>query len=156
MLTVQVNTTLLKTKFQMVFSEADSAREILREVSRKLKDPIYTNAKQFCIVPVLSKRETKGGNFSLAKYGGKSSDFMELMFNNQQMSGQFDYDASYVDLNTVIKNIRSAVVEVTERVYVDKPMKKQKELPIERKQDVMASLIQTNILTKPATTKQKE
>jgi hypothetical protein len=54
-----------------------------------------------------------------------------------------------VDLNTIIKNIKSTVVEVTERVYVDKPMKKQKELPIERKQDVMASLIQTNILTKP-------
>jgi hypothetical protein len=88
-LTVQVNTTLLKTKFQIVFKEADSAREILREVSAKLKDPIYMNSKQFCIVPVLSKREAKahGGNFSLAKYGGKSSDFMELMFNNQQMSG---------------------------------------------------------------------
>lgn len=153
---MQVNTSLLKTKFQLVFSEGDSAREILRAVSQKLNDPIYTNAKQFCIVPVLSKREGKAhGSFSLAKYGGKSSDFMELMFNNQQMSGQFDYDASYVDLNTVIKNIKVAVVEVTERVYVDKPMKKQKELPIERKQDVMASLIQTNILAKPAQKKKE-
>jgi hypothetical protein len=39
-------------------------------------------------------------------------------------------------------------VEVTERVYVDKPMKKQKEVPIERKQDVTNTLIQTNILQK--------
>ena len=38
--------------------------------------------------------------FTLAKYGGKSSDFMELMFNNQQSSGVFDYDANYIDMNT--------------------------------------------------------
>jgi hypothetical protein len=68
----------------------------------------------------------------LAKYGGKSSDYIELMFNNQQMSGRFDYDANYIDLNTFIKNLKYSSVEITERVYVDKPMEKQKEVPIER------------------------
>lgn len=73
-------------------------------------------------------------NTSLAKrYGGKSSDYMELMFSNQQSSGQFDYDANYIDLNSFIKNLKVNTVEVTERVYVDKPMRKQKEVPIERK-----------------------
>jgi len=43
-------------------------------------------------------------------------------------------------------------VEVTERVYVDKPMRKQKEVPIERKQDVTMSLMHTNILTKVPST----
>lgn len=41
MLTVQVNTSLLKTKFQLVFHERDTAREILKEVSVKIDDPIY-------------------------------------------------------------------------------------------------------------------
>lgn len=45
MLIVQVNTSLLKTKFQLVFNESDTAREILKEVSTKLNDPIYLNPK---------------------------------------------------------------------------------------------------------------
>jgi len=49
-------------------------------------------------------------------------------------------------LSTIIRNLKYNTVEVTERVYVDKPMKKQKEVPIERKQDVTNTLIQTNIL----------
>ena len=38
----------------------------------------------FCLVPIISKNsDMKPANsFTLAKYGGKSSDFMELMFNN--------------------------------------------------------------------------
>lgn len=72
------------------------------------------------------------------------------MFNNQQQSGHFDYDANYIDLNSIISNIKYSTVEVTERVYVDKPMRKQKEVPIERKQDIAASLIEHNILSKPA------
>lgn len=98
----------------------------------------------FCIIPVLSKSSSDGkplNGFSLAKYGGKSSDFLQLMFENQQRAGQFDYDAGYIDLATAIKNLKCAAVEVTERVYVDKPMKKQKEVPIERKQDVTNTLI---------------
>jgi hypothetical protein len=62
--------------------EEDCARNILKEVSDKLKDKIYENSKQFCLVPIIPKGEGKQG-FTLAKYGGKSSDFMELMFNNQ-------------------------------------------------------------------------
>jgi hypothetical protein len=60
----------------------------------------------------------------------------------------FDYDANYVDLNSIIKNLKYSSVEVTERVYVDKPMRKQKEVPIERKQDVANSLIKGNLLGK--------
>lgn len=55
------------------------------------------------------------------------------MFNNQQRTGAFDYDANYLDNNTLIKNLKYSTVELTEKIYVDKPIKKQKELPIERK-----------------------
>jgi len=50
-----------------------------------LKDKIYENSKMFCLVPIIPKgAELKPANgFTLAKYGGKSSDFMELMFTNQ-------------------------------------------------------------------------
>lgn len=149
MLTVQVNTSLLKTKFQIVINESEMARQILKEVALKLKDKIYENPKMFCIVPVLGKGEQKAQGFTLAKYGGKPTDFMELMFNNQQSSGMFDYDgANYIDLNAFIKNLKCNVVEVTEKVYVDMPMRKQKEVPIERKQDIAMTLQQSNFLGK--------
>ena len=83
-----MNTSLLKTKFQLEISEDEVARTILAEVAKKLKDNIYLNSKQFCIVPIIPKGAEKPANgFTLAKYGGKSSDFLELMFNNQQSSG---------------------------------------------------------------------
>ena len=151
---MQVNTSLLKTKFQLTLSESDTARSILSEVAAKLRDNIYLNNKLYCLVPVIAKGATGDGvkpanTFCLAKrYGGKSTDYMEMMFENQQSSGQFDYDANYIDLTTIIKNLKYTTVEVTERVYVDKPMKKQKEVPIERKQDVASTLQATNILAK--------
>lgn len=51
-------------------------------------------------------------------------------------------------MSSFIKNLKYSTVEVTERVYVDKPMRKQKEVPIERKQDVAHSLMQGNLLGK--------
>ena len=149
MITVQVNTSLLKTKFQLALHENEPAKQILKEVAKKLKDNIYLNQKMFCLIPIIPKGESKPANaFTLAKYGGKSSDYMELMFNNQQSSGLFDYDSNYIDLNTIIKNLKYSTVEVTERVYVDKPMRKQKEVPIERKQDVTNTLQENNLLGK--------
>ncbi len=44
--------------------------------------------------------------------------------------------------------MKCTTVEVTEKVYVDKPMRKQKEVPIERKQDVAMTFEQNNILGK--------
>ena len=136
MMIVQVNTSLLKTKLKIVVNEADPVRQILIEVAEKLKDPVYLNAKMFSIFPIFPKgsQESKANKgFCLAKYGGMATDYMELMFNNQQQSGQFDYDSNYIDLNTFVKNLKTATVELTEKVYVDKPMKKQKEVPIEKK-----------------------
>ncbi len=51
-------------------------------------------------------------------------------------------------MSSFIKNLKYSTVEVTERVYVDQPMKKQKEVPIERKQGVANSLIKENMLGK--------
>ncbi len=62
MLTVNVNTSLLKTKFQLEISEQEVARTILAEVAKKLKDNIYLNAKQFCIIPIIPKGVEKRAN----------------------------------------------------------------------------------------------
>ena len=66
---------------------------------------------------------------------------MNMMFHNQQKTGCFEYDATSLDLNQRIKNLKHSTLELTEKVYVDKPMKKQKELPIERKQGMVQTLV---------------
>ncbi len=82
-MTVNVNTSLLKTKFNLEMKEEEQASAILREVATKLKDNIYLNQKQYCLIPIIPKGQEKPANgFTLAKFGGKASDFMELMFNN--------------------------------------------------------------------------
>jgi hypothetical protein len=58
------------------------------------------------------------------------------MFTNQQMMGRFGYDATALDLNAMVRNLKYSNVELTERLYVDKPIKKQKEIPIEKKQEL--------------------
>ena len=52
---------------------------------------------------------------------------------NNQRTGNFDYDTNYLDANVVVKNLKYSNIELTERIYVDKPIKNQKDLPIEKK-----------------------
>jgi hypothetical protein len=52
------------------------------------------------------------------------------------MMGMFGYDATALDLNAMVRNLKYSNVELTERLYVDKPIKKQKEIPIEKKQEL--------------------
>lgn len=59
------------------------------------------------------------------------------------MTGKFTYEASALDLNAYVKNLKTNTVELTEKVYVDKPFRKQKELPIEN-QHAIASTFNQN------------
>ena len=40
------------------------------------------------------------------------------------MSGRFEYDSNYINMTTVIKNLKTSIIELTDRIYVDKPIKK--------------------------------
>jgi hypothetical protein len=37
---------------------------------------------------------------------------------------RIDYDTSAIDLSTFVKNLKTTYVELTEKIYVDKPLKK--------------------------------
>jgi hypothetical protein len=54
-----------------------------------------------------------------------------LMLCDAQKTGRFDYDTNYLDLNMFIKNLKTSTIELNERFYVDKPLKRQKDMPIE-------------------------
>ena len=49
--------------------------------------------------------------------------FSEIRFINNQRTGNFDYDTNYLDPNVVVKNLKYSNIELTERIYVDKPIK---------------------------------
>ena len=53
------------------------------------------------------------------------------MLCDAQKTGRFDYDTNYLDLNMFIKNLKTSTIELNERFYVDKPLKRQKDMPIE-------------------------
>lgn len=57
------------------------------------------------------------------------------------MSGRFDYDANYIYMSSRIKNLKTSIVELTDRIYVDKPIKKQKEVPMQRQKDLSQTFI---------------
>lgn len=72
-------------------------------------------------------------SYSLANFGGQLDQFSEIRFINNQRTGNFDYDANYLDSNVLVKNLKYSTIELTERIYVDKPIRMQKDLPIEKK-----------------------
>jgi hypothetical protein len=41
----------------------------------------------------------------------------------ENISG-IDYDPNFIDLNTYVKNLKTNTVELTEKIYVDKPIRK--------------------------------
>ena len=73
-----------------------------------------------------------------------------MMFKHAQMSGRFDYDTNYIELKTFVKNLKTSTVELTDRIYVDKPIRKQKEVPMQKKQDLAQTFQLSGILHKPS------
>lgn len=52
------------------------------------------------------------------------------------MSGRFEYDSNYINWNTIVKNLKTSIIQLTDRIYVDKPIRKQKEVPMQKKKDM--------------------
>ena len=60
----------------------------------------------------------------MSQFGGQITAFQDNLFNIAQSSGRFDYDANYINWNTFIRNLKTSNVMLTDKVYVDKPIKK--------------------------------
>ena len=48
-----------------------------------------------------------------------------------KLHNKIEYDTNFIDYNMLLRNLKTNTIELTERIYVDKPLKKQKEIPIE-------------------------
>lgn len=42
-----------------------------------------------------------------------------------------DYDTNHIDMDMYVRNLKTSTVQLSEKVYVDKPMKRFKDVPIE-------------------------
>jgi hypothetical protein len=83
MIAVNVNTSLYKEKLKIVLRDSDYIRDIYPMVALKIGDNCFLSVKSYIIVPVVPKEQSKQVPFSLAKYGGQTNHFTDLMFNNQ-------------------------------------------------------------------------
>lgn len=70
--------------------------------------------KQYTLVPVY-----KYGGFSTSSQEDRS---LRDKTRGNQMFRKFDYDINFIDMNMFVKNLKTATVELRERVYVDKPL----------------------------------
>lgn len=127
MVTVQVNTSLLTTKFKLVLLEDDPVSKILEEVGKKTGES-FLNPKLYVLHPVQKH-----------SYFWRSSG--EKSLGDSQMTGKFAYESTAIDLNTAVKNLKSNTVELTEKIYVDKPYRKQKEVPIENQHALASTFV---------------
>jgi hypothetical protein len=59
---------------------------------------------------------------------------------NQMMTGRFDYEVGNLDMNSLVRNLRTDCVEIIDKVYVDKPLRLQKDVPIESKKLIASTL----------------
>jgi hypothetical protein len=59
---------------------------------------------------------------------------------NQMMTGRFEYEVSNLDMNSLVRNLRTDCVEIIDKVYVDKPLRLQKDVPIESKKMIANTL----------------
>jgi hypothetical protein len=54
MITVEVNTSLLTTKFKLVLSDNSQMKSVLEEIAKKVGET-FLNPKQYVLVPVIKK-----------------------------------------------------------------------------------------------------
>jgi len=54
-----------------------------------------------------------------------------------------EYDTNSIDLRTLVKNLKTNTIELKEKLFADKPIRKQKEVPIEN-QHALSSTFQTH------------
>lgn len=95
----------------------------MTDITYKTGENFLLNIKAYVLVPIYPK-DMLMYQPVLSKFGGETDKHQEQMFNYAQMSGRFEYDANYINMNTQIKNLKTSILQVTERIYVDKPINK--------------------------------
>lgn len=119
MITVEVNTSLLTTKFKLVLSDNSQMKAVLEEIAKKVGET-FLNPKQYVLVPVIKNSQYSPDKKNNSRSNSKNSREPKL-----------DYDTNYIDMNMYVRNLKTSTVELNEKVYVDKPVKRNKDVPIE-------------------------
>lgn len=109
-----MNTNQLKTSLKFVLMKEDTVSKIFTELAKKSGEGVI-NPKNFILVP--KSRRTSDVSFT----AGSKAQFNELVQQEQ------------IALDTLIKNLNCDTVELREKLFADKPLMKQKEMPIENK-----------------------
>lgn len=124
MVKIEINTTILKSEMKLTMHEEETVRDLVWKVAQKIGEN-FTNQKLYVLLPVY-KHQDKQRKFlpSISNYGGITTSHQDTIFTIAQSNGHFDYDSNYLNLRTQIKNLKTSKVQLTERIYVDKPIGK--------------------------------
>jgi hypothetical protein len=76
------------------------------------------NPKQFNIIPVYKNGERFNHGFK-----DKNKDF-DSDLTGSQLTGKFTYDMKAASMNTYVKNLKTNTVELTDKIFVDRPYQK--------------------------------
>lgn len=116
----------------------------MQDVADKIGET-FLNQKAYILVPIYPK-DLLMYQPVLSKFGGEIDQQQDLMFNYAQLSGRFDYDSNYINMNSCIMNLKTSILQLTDRIYVDKPIKKQKEVPMQRQRDLSQTFVDNKII----------
>ena len=61
---------------------------------------------------------------------------LESKLNYIQLTGDFKYEVPELDLNSLVRNLKTDTIELKEKIFIDKPLQKQREVPFESKYGV--------------------
>ncbi|CDW71590.1 UNKNOWN [Stylonychia lemnae] len=146
LLAIQINTAILKSNMSIVMNQDETLRDLTDQISKRAGEN-FLNQKLFVIIPCQLQSQNKNQYLAtISQYGGQTTAYQENIFNIAQQSGRFDYDANHLNQNTIIRNLKTTNLMLTDRIYVDKPINKQKEVPMQKKKDMESTFKENNVL----------
>lgn len=142
LLVVEVNTSILKTRFKIVMNESDQMYQVLEELAKKVGET-FLNPRQYLLVPLqaMSSMVSPSGRPREESDPSRIPDTL-VSSNPFPALNDFSYDSNFIDLNSYVRNLKTNMIELREKIYVDKPVRKVKEIPIEN-QHALASTFTT-------------
>ena len=114
-----------KIKHTVVMDNSKTVGEVILTLSKKVKGKIAPNPSKYIIMA--SQGSQPAGAVD------NKSELLSDMFGGYNAFGQ---DMRVIDSKTIIRNLKTDKLEIREKIFVDKPVRKQLEISLEEDKQV--------------------
>ena len=108
-----------KEKLTITMGNAQQVDEIVYTLAKKLKGKIQANPQKYIFMTASTNQNGPVDD---------ENEHLSDMFGGYNAFGQ---DARVIDSKMIVRNLRTDRLEVREKIFVDKPVKKQLFVPLE-------------------------